>query len=290
MKSCFIIMPVTTPDALRKVYHNDSHFHHVLNNLFVPAIEAAGFEAILPVAKGADLIHARIIEHLEQADLVLCDMSALNPNVFFELGIRVALNKPISLVMDETTKRNRNIPFDIQLINHHIYRAGPEPVTISEEIHSLKKHAENSLASNPQGNLLWHFFGVSRAAVPHGANVSREDRLEYLTMQVDAIRNRMDERSPVFAQQGHVVRGDEQAWVDPSVKAERAIRRLLEKFASSSDIQARVHVIDGTDHFIIETSTYNDLTDDQKSELLKKGAELFPGWTIKVEPISEQIE
>ena len=42
---------------------------------------------------GADLIHAQIVKNLQFADVVLCDVSTHNPNVFFELGIRTALNR-----------------------------------------------------------------------------------------------------------------------------------------------------------------------------------------------------
>ena len=68
-----------------------------------------------PTASGSDLIHAKIIKNLETADLVLCDMSALNPNVFFEFGMRTALNKPA--LDDATTRRcdcaDFGVPIDL---------------------------------------------------------------------------------------------------------------------------------------------------------------------------------
>ncbi|MCX5998275.1 MAG: hypothetical protein NTU41_01430, partial [Chloroflexi bacterium] len=90
---CFIIMPVSTPDSLVDKYSGDTdHFRHVLGHLFVPAIKAADLTPILPIAQGSDVIHAEIIKSLETAEFVLCDMSSLNPNVFFELGMRTAVN------------------------------------------------------------------------------------------------------------------------------------------------------------------------------------------------------
>jgi len=55
------------------------------------------------------LIHAEIIRNIENADLVLCDMSCLNPNVFFEFGIRTSLNKPVSVVKMRSLKKSRLI-------------------------------------------------------------------------------------------------------------------------------------------------------------------------------------
>ena len=80
-------MPITTPQDLIKDYNNDSkHFHRLLDRFFTPAIELAGFESISPVSTGSDIIHADIIKNLTLCEMVLCDISTLNPNVFFEFG------------------------------------------------------------------------------------------------------------------------------------------------------------------------------------------------------------
>ncbi len=111
MPDCFIIMPITTPELFVPLYSGDKlHFHHVLEHLFIPALEKNKFNPIRPIAEGSDVIHAEIIKNLEKADLVLCDASCLNPNVFYELGIRTALDKPVCIVKDEITQK---IPFDI---------------------------------------------------------------------------------------------------------------------------------------------------------------------------------
>ena len=97
-------MPLTTPARYVETYKGDTqHFIHVLGHLFKPAIEAAGLTPITPMSKGSKVIHGDIIRNLETADLVLCDMSILNPNVFFELGIRTALNKSVAMIRDNAT-------------------------------------------------------------------------------------------------------------------------------------------------------------------------------------------
>lgn len=100
MAKCFVIMPISTPKLLAETYKDPDHFSHVLKYLFTPALEMANYEVIPPAAAGADVIHASIIKNLEEADLVLCDISALNPNVFFELGVRTSLDRPVALVRD----------------------------------------------------------------------------------------------------------------------------------------------------------------------------------------------
>jgi hypothetical protein len=137
-KTCFIIMPITTPDTRLEDYRDGAdHFKHVLECLFVPSVQKAGYEPIPPIAKGSDLIHAEIVSNLETADLVLCDMSCLNPNVFFEFGIRTSLNKPVCVVKDELTEK---VPFDAGIINHHEYGSGLEHWNMDEEIDKLVEH------------------------------------------------------------------------------------------------------------------------------------------------------
>jgi hypothetical protein len=88
----------TQRDATEAYGGDEGHFQHVLDCLFVPAVKQAGLTPVPPTAEGAEIIQGRIIGKLERAELVLCDMSGLNANVFFELGIRTALNRPVCLV------------------------------------------------------------------------------------------------------------------------------------------------------------------------------------------------
>lgn len=67
-----------------------------------------------------DIIQGRIIRNLYEYDVVLCDISGLNPNVMFELGLRLAFKKPVIIVVDDETK----IPFDTNVIEHIIYNRG----------------------------------------------------------------------------------------------------------------------------------------------------------------------
>ena len=115
MDTCFVIMPISTPSNLLTSYGGDNkHFTHVLDHLFIPSINLAELKPIKPIAKGSEVIHGEIVKNIETADLVLCDMSALNANVFFELGIRTALNKSVCLVRDDVTS---DVPFDTTIVN-----------------------------------------------------------------------------------------------------------------------------------------------------------------------------
>lgn len=160
--SCFVAMPLTTAAEWLPLYGGDeSHFLHVLDHLFAPAVEAAGYDLLRPVMTGADLIHAEIIRRLETADLVLCDVSRHNPNVFFELGIRTALDRPVAIVRDSTTDK---LPFDTGIINTHTYDASLAPWLLPDEIGTLASHLHASAERAGGTNPMWKYFGLTRRA------------------------------------------------------------------------------------------------------------------------------
>ncbi|WP_459279866.1 hypothetical protein [Arthrobacter sp. TMN-37] len=158
--TCFIAMPLTTSEEAAKRYGDPRHFIHVLEQLFVPAVEAAGYHAIVPIMKGSDMIQAEIIKNLERADLVLCDVSDQNPNVFFELGIRTALDRPVALVSDGLT----GLPFDTNMINTHFYDASIASWIIDEQRNSLAKHVKHAGEGQDGKNSMWSYFGLTQRA------------------------------------------------------------------------------------------------------------------------------
>jgi hypothetical protein len=185
-------MPISTPEHLVPKYSGDKdHFFHVLEHLFVPAVGKNKFNAVRPIAEGSDVIHAEIIKNLEKADLVLCDASSLNANVFYELGIRTALDKPVCIVRDELTPK---IPFDTTIINHLVYDSSLAAWTLEKQIDDLATHIKKSFDRSEGKNKLWKYFGLStRATLPHENN-SVEGKLELLSLQVEGLNRKMSER------------------------------------------------------------------------------------------------
>lgn len=100
-KTCFAIMPISDPSG-----YEEGHFLKVYQDVFSPAIEAAGY---IPHRVDEDsksgLIQTKIIQNLLEAPMAICDLSTRNPNVLFELGIRQAFNKPVVIVQQEGTER-----------------------------------------------------------------------------------------------------------------------------------------------------------------------------------------
>jgi hypothetical protein len=90
----FVIMPFNERDDR----HETGFFDEVLAELFIPAGTAAGFEVRTARRQGSDVIQATIVNDLLEADLVLADLTEHNPNVLFELGMRMHADLPVVLV------------------------------------------------------------------------------------------------------------------------------------------------------------------------------------------------
>jgi hypothetical protein len=86
---CGIVMPIGTIDGCA-----ESHWAEVLEVLS-ETVEDAGFEPnLVSNAEEVGIIQKRIIQNLYENPVVVCDVSGKNPNVMFELGLRLAFDKP----------------------------------------------------------------------------------------------------------------------------------------------------------------------------------------------------
>jgi hypothetical protein len=108
IKRCFVVGPIGEPDSETRI-----HADWLLEEIIQPVlVELGGFEIMRAdqIAQPG-MIDAQIIRQLTEAELVIADLSTLNPNAFYEIGIRHMAQKPIihiQLIEDK-------IPFDVSL-------------------------------------------------------------------------------------------------------------------------------------------------------------------------------
>ena len=79
------------------------YFDEVLKHLITPAAVKANFNARTAKKSGSEVIQSTIVNDLDSADLVIVDLTEHNPNVLFELGMRIAFNKPVCLIRAKGT-------------------------------------------------------------------------------------------------------------------------------------------------------------------------------------------
>jgi hypothetical protein len=95
--TAFVILPFVERDGK----HPKGFFAEVLRSLITPA--AKDFNVKTANRQGSDIIQSTIINDLIDADLVIADLTEHNPNVLFELGVRIAQDKPVVLMKAEGT-------------------------------------------------------------------------------------------------------------------------------------------------------------------------------------------
>lgn len=100
-----------TDYSIQKTYNLDATY----NNIIKPAVEAEGFRCIrADEIKGSSIIDKSMYALLIKADLVIADITTLNPNAIYELGIRHASRPYSTIIMKDT--ESSFIPFDL---NHN---------------------------------------------------------------------------------------------------------------------------------------------------------------------------
>jgi len=111
---CFIICPIGDEGSKSR-----EHSDRVFNDIIKPALlKAAALIKIDFRPERADLmkdpgdITRKIMLKIVESPLVIADLTDANPNVFYELAVRHAAQKPVIQIIEA----NQPIPFDISMI------------------------------------------------------------------------------------------------------------------------------------------------------------------------------
>ena len=121
---CFVLMPFR--EELRPVY--EDHISKVCRDLGISVTRADQIFSVSPIMED-------IREAVLTARYIIADLTDVNPNVFYELGICHALRKKVILVTQES-----QVPFDVRHIRHIKYQYTPRGMQEFEA--SLRKTLE----------------------------------------------------------------------------------------------------------------------------------------------------
>lgn len=167
--TCGVVMPISEIDGL-----SENHWKEILN-IVSQSIEKAGFKANL-VSNSEDIgvIQKRIVQNLYENPIVVCDVSGKNPNVMFELGLRLAFDKPTIIIKDNKT----DYSFDTSPIEHLEY---PRDLRFSKIVDfrekladKIQKTYEKSISDEDYSTFLKH-FGSFKVAKIDTEEVTKED-------------------------------------------------------------------------------------------------------------------
>ena len=182
---CGIIMPISSIDNC-----SETHWKEV-KGIITDAVEAAGFEAqLVSEANDSGIIQKRIVQNLYKNDIVVCDVSCKNPNVMFELGMRLAFDKPTIIVMDNMTKYS----FDTAPIEHLGYPRDLSYYQILDFKKTLTEKIKGTVdaAKQPDYTTFLKNFGEFQVATIENKKGSLDEvvlsRLDDMTRQITEMR------------------------------------------------------------------------------------------------------
>ena len=136
----FVIMPFVEHDES----HEPGFFDEVLKSLITPAAREAGFIVKTANRHGSDVIQSTIINDLLAADLVVADLTEHNPNVLFELGVRMADDLPVCLIKASGTGQI----FDVDnMLRVYTYSRNLWATTIEKDLPNLTDHIKGAWES-----------------------------------------------------------------------------------------------------------------------------------------------
>lgn len=124
-KICFIVTAIGesgTPTRERA--------DNVYRYLIAPVCEELGYRPVrVDHVNAVDNINTTIINYLKTAPMVIADMTDHNPNAFYELGFRQALELPLVPII----KVGGNLPFDVMTTRTVFYDTDVAKIEESKE-------------------------------------------------------------------------------------------------------------------------------------------------------------
>lgn len=129
--TCFVMQPF------------EGHLGDYFESIYKPAIEQAGLHALRADAEifGTGKIMDQIWRGIRSADVLVAELTTKNPNVFYELGLAHALEKPVVLV----SSNQEDVHFDLRHIRVILYDQ-TDPFWGGKLIDELADNIQSALA------------------------------------------------------------------------------------------------------------------------------------------------
>ena len=257
--SCGIVMPISTMGDC-----SEGHWSDVLS-ILTESVSTVGFKAdLVSNADEVTIIQKTIVQNLYNLPIAICDVSEKNPNVMFELGLRLAFDKPTIIVKDDRT----TFSFDTGIIEHLEY---PRDLRFTKIIEFKRRLGDKVLATyekskdDPQFSTFLRHFGQFKVASLEEREVSGQ---EFIIEQLAGLQKRLDTVTAPPAHQRRPLNfpaGDEMdICCGPMNEAE--IKTLAAAVSMESGVQSVRHVsVDDHTH-LFARAAFNSVSERREME------------------------
>lgn len=180
-KTCFIVTPIG--DANTEIRRRADG---VISSVIKPVLSELGYQCIVPhEMNNMGSITKQVLEHLIKDEMVIANLTELNPNCMYELAVRHAVRLPVVCIVEEGTR----LPFDITTERTLFYQNDMFGVI------DLKKNLLAAVESAYQDKIVDNpiYRAVSENTIMRAAEESGNDIQKYLVDQVGAISSTLSQ-------------------------------------------------------------------------------------------------
>ncbi len=167
-EKCFVVMPFGRKplnDGSSRLYDFDKVYRVVIK----PAIRLAGLVSCRADEQKGGLVHAEMFQALRDCPVVLADLSLLNPNVFYELGIRHGVCRAGTVLI---CRAGTSLPFDLNHVRVFFYHFDGESFDV-EEARRLVKALRPALKQARQGEPDSPFHALTASSCEEAASIAQ---------------------------------------------------------------------------------------------------------------------
>ena len=177
-KRCFVIAPIGDEGTTTR-----RRTDGLLQEAIRPVLTELGFHVVAAheIAKPGSITR-QVIEHVTQSEMVVCDLTELNPNVMYELGVRHRSNLPAVVIAQKGTR----LPFDITTERTIFYEG--DMLGLEDLRRDLRAMAESEMGSERPDN------PVIRVVGEVAVEADLPDRDRWLWEKLESIEARIGPR------------------------------------------------------------------------------------------------
>ncbi len=182
IETCGIIMPISASEGYSADHWSD------VKNILDEVISDSGFTPnLVSDADEIGIIHNRIVSNIYNNPIMICDVSSKNPNVMFELGLRLAFDKATIIVKDDITNYN----FDTAPIEHLTY---PKDLRYSV-INKFKLKLKDKITATYQASLKPEYSTFLKNFVQYKPKLEVQEisSQDYIFKQLDSINRQLSD-------------------------------------------------------------------------------------------------
>lgn len=147
-----------------------------------PPLQELGLQVVVPhEMTDPGSITRQVIEHLLNDELVVANLTGLNPNVMYELAVRHAARLPVVVIAEHGTK----LPFDISVERTVFY--ADDMAGVQELTRRIRQTAEKAIADKEPDNPIYRV--VASSIMKEVA--ASDDNMMYILESLDKLHSQI---------------------------------------------------------------------------------------------------